>query len=255
MKLIRWQQACEAMLIFATPDYVESPVPAEDCNETTWTAIKRSHNATMHEEEAIRDAKLKIFTFPELYEVDDGDLDPASPFLDSANEDAECMAISGIYEKRRKLFEKYGETRSIPAVYVHDMAKGWTQDMGFADSKFKLNGQVDCGETCTAINGWLHGVRFMMKGVGKECNSQVVYEEEGPAFTVDHRAEDQKMLDCPMFGFDTVEKAEQRAREFLQECFGGKCIDDQDDFAVECECQSWKRWVVAVCNLWFGESD
>ena len=49
-----------------------------------------------------------------------------------------------------------------------------------------------------------------------------------------------------MFNLSSVNEAEEKARTLLMECFGGKCIDDQDDFAIECECDSWVKWVVAV---------
>lgn len=167
MKLVRWQQACEASKIQAPGncgDDFTDDVPVDDaekCDEVLWTAIKKCHTETLKKEDSdAKEAELQKYSFPELYEVEDGDLDPDSPFLDEANEDVKCMAIAGIYEKRRKLFETFGKTTKIVAAYTLEMTKGWKQEDGFKDANYALNGQVDCPKTCQGLNGWLSGVRF-----------------------------------------------------------------------------------------------
>ena len=92
--------------------------------------------------------------------------------------------------------------------------------------------------------------RFLMKSTDQgKCEHEVTYGEEGPQFTVDSSQEETKKLKCPMFGKEDVIEAEEAAKTLLMECFGGKCIDDEDDFAIECECQYWTKWVVAVWSL------
>eukprot|EP01084_Bolivina_argentea_P135726 239116_1 len=225
-KLVQWAQLCETGKILELK-YSEN----EECEELTYVELKNKYtNQTMSN----NTVDVIEFSYPELYDIDDIYLDAASPFLDNAETEQKCINIADKYDKRRKLFDEYGWNEWIMPVYASDMQRGWKQEIGFTEPDvYRLNGEIDCRQSCNEINGELVGIRFVDKGQingpAINCKSQLKNSDE---FVDDNGANN-----CPI-----------NSEEFLRDCFAGSCVDRLDEFAIECECNGWRKWVIGDYN-------
>eukprot|EP01083_Nonionella_stella_P315638 1140735_1 len=208
-KLIQWAQLCQTGKI--------AEIATDECDEASYIFLQQKY----------RNQSIAL-SYPQLYDIEAVHLDAASPFLQNAETEQKCINIADKYEKRRKLLEEYGWNTWITPVYANDAARGWTQDMAFAQPNvYSLNGEVDCQLTCKEINGALIGVRFIGKG-----------QTTGPATQCESELRMQ-FVD----GGNALCPTDQET--ILRDCFSGSCVDRMDGFALECHCEGWRKWVIA----------
>ena len=235
-KLVQWAQLCTTGRLDGELMQSEVYNTLGVCDESVYIELKEKYDNQTRNGSSVNVMNVINFAYPELYDIPSMDLDAASPFLENADTELKCINIAEKYETRRKLFDEYGWSEWIVPIYANSMQRGWKQEMGFTKpDRYTLNGEINCQQSCSEINGALVGVRFIDKGqkTGPAVKCESVLRKGGDEY-VEDLANSGMSGSCP-----------NDQETFLRDCFGGSCVDRLDEFAVECECQGWRKWIIA----------